>query len=60
MNSNAGKEEEGSGGGLTVGDVGRSGEAVVHEHAVGLGHLEVDHVRGVLQRRDRVLVAHLF
>lgn len=43
---------------LTVGEVGRR-QAVAEEHAVGLGHLQVDHVGGVLQRRDGLLVAHL-
>lgn len=32
---------------LTVGEVGGR-QTVTEEHAVGLGHLQVDHVRGVL------------
>ena len=43
---------------LTVGEVGGR-VAVVEEEAGGLGHLQVHHVWGVLQRCHRLLVAHL-
>lgn len=43
---------------LTVGEV-RRGEAVVHEDTVGFSHFQVDHIGGVFQGSDGVLMAHL-
>lgn len=43
---------------LTVGEVRRR-QAVAQKHTVGLRHLQVDHIRCVLQGCDGLLVAHL-
>lgn len=43
---------------LTVGEVRRR-QAVTKENASGFGHLQVDHVSGVLQGCDSLFMAHL-